>query len=218
VSERSRDGRARITARRSGVVEGARRLAGGVPAGTPRSWSSAATPGRETVRDRHRLIRLRRPGRAHSRCRTTSFFGGVEYARLPGPLETAPQATLSRSRPRRRLGARASRLSSREYNRHGARLLGHEAMPGHTCSGSTPAGSRLGHRDPGRAAVGGVHEGGGGRWAVYANGVMAKHEYPGAGDPRAVRMQSSRAARMTINAILAPDPRARHESEARPWR
>ena len=88
----------------------------------------------------------------------------------------------------------------REYNRHMVHnLMVHEAMPGHYLqlqhsrrfSGATPL----------RAALwsGPFVEG----WAVYAEELMAGHQYPGEGDPAAVRMQQLKMQlRMMINAIL----------------
>ena len=90
-------------------------------------------------------------------------------------------------------------------------LMVHEAMPGHYLqlqhsrrfSGAT----RI------RAALrsGAFIEG----WAVYAEELMARHGYPGEGDPRAVRMQQLKMQlRTTINAILDARVHAHDMTEA----
>jgi uncharacterized protein (DUF885 family) len=125
----------------------------------------------------------------------------VAYCDSPGPLETAPLPTFLAVAPVP-VGWTPERKSSfyREYNRHMVHnLMVHEAMPGHYLqlqhsrrfSGAT----RI------RAALrsGAFIEG----WAVYAEELMARHGYPGEGDPRAVRLQQLKMQlRTTINAIL----------------
>jgi uncharacterized protein (DUF885 family) len=125
----------------------------------------------------------------------------VAYCDSPGPLETAPLATFIAVSPVP-AGWTAERQSSfyREYNRHMVHnLMVHEAMPGHYLqlqhSRRFSGGTRL------RAALrsGSFIEG----WAVYTEELMADHEYPGEGDPRAVRMQQLKMQlRTTINAVL----------------
>src|SRR6202034_4529429 len=52
-------------------------------------------------------------------------------------------------------------------------------------------------------------------WAVYAEKLMADHEYPGEGDPAAVRMQQLKMQlRMVINAILDARVHAHGMTEA----
>ena len=80
-----------------------------------------------------------------------------------------------------------------------ADLMVHEAMPGHVLQ--LQHSRRFSAPTNVRAAMwsGSFVEG----WAVYAEELMAKHEYPGSGDPRAVRMQQLKMQlRMTINTIL----------------
>jgi uncharacterized protein (DUF885 family) len=108
----------------------------------------------------------------------------------------------------------AERVASfyREYNRHMVHnLMVHEAMPGHYLqlqhSRRFTGATRL------RAALwsGPFVEG----WAVYAEELMARHEYPGEGDPAAVRMQQLKMQlRMVINAILDARVHARGMTEA----
>ena len=125
----------------------------------------------------------------------------VAYCDPPGPLEPRPLPTFIAVSPTPSDWP-ADRVASfyREYNRHMVHnLMVHEAMPGHYLqlaharrfTGSTRV----------RAALwsGSFVEG----WAVYAEELMADHEYPGEGDPAAVRMQQLKMQlRMVINAIL----------------
>jgi Bacterial protein of unknown function (DUF885) len=125
----------------------------------------------------------------------------VAYCDAPGPLETAELPTFVAVSPTPRDWA-ADRVRSfyREYNRHMVQnLMVHEAMPGHVL--------QLGHArrfrggTPVRAAFssGSFVEG----WAVYAEELMARHGYPGEGNPDAVRMQQLKMRlRMIINTIL----------------
>ena len=125
----------------------------------------------------------------------------VAYCDAPGPLETAGLPTFVAESPTPRDWA-ADRVRSfyREYNRHMVQnLMVHEAMPGHVL--------QLGHArrfrggTPVRAALrsGSFVEG----WAVYAEELMARHGYPGEGNPDAVRMQQLKMRlRMIINTIL----------------
>jgi uncharacterized protein (DUF885 family) len=126
----------------------------------------------------------------------------VAYCDSPGPLETAPQPTFIAVSPTPADWA-PERVASfyREYNRHMVHdLMVHEAMPGHYLQ--LQHSRRFTGSDTAiRAALrsGAFTEG----WAVYAERVMAEQEYPGEGDPRAVRMQQLKMQlRMTINAIL----------------
>ena len=137
----------------------------------------------------------------------------VAYCDSPGPLETALLPTFLAVAPVP-AGWTQERKSSfyREYNRHMVHnLMVHEAMPGHYLqlqhsrrfSGAT----RI------RAALrsGAFIEG----WAVYAEELMARHGYPGEGDPRAVRMQQLKMQlRTTINAILDARVHAHDMTEA----
>ncbi|TVZ03652.1 DUF885 domain-containing protein [Trebonia kvetii] len=137
----------------------------------------------------------------------------VAYCDPPGPLEPVPGATFIAVSPTPKDWT-PQRVASfyREYNRHMVHnLMVHEAMPGHYLqlqhsrrfSGAT----RL------RAALwsGSFVEG----WAVYAEELMAAHEYPGEGDPRAVRMQQLKMQlRMIINAILDARVHAHGMTEA----
>jgi uncharacterized protein (DUF885 family) len=137
----------------------------------------------------------------------------VAYCDSPGPLETARLPTFIAVSPVP-AGWPAERKASfyRELNRHMVHnLMVHEAMPGHYLqlqhsrrfSGAT----RL------RAALrsGSFVEG----WAVYAEELMARHGYPGEGDPRAVRMQQLKMQlRTTINAILDARVHAHGMTEA----
>jgi uncharacterized protein (DUF885 family) len=125
----------------------------------------------------------------------------VAYCDPPGPLEPVPGATLIAVSPTPKDWP-AERVASfyREYNRHMVHnLMVHEAMPGHYLqlqhSRRFAGATRL------RAALwsGSFVEG----WAVYAEELMARHGYPGEGDPAAVRMQQLKMQlRMVINAIL----------------
>jgi uncharacterized protein (DUF885 family) len=126
----------------------------------------------------------------------------VAYCDSPGPLEPAPQPTFIAVSPTPADWA-PERVASfyREYNRHMVHdLMVHEAMPGHYLQ--LQHSRRFAGSDTAiRAALrsGAFTEG----WAVYAERVMAEQEYPGEGDPRAVRMQQLKMQlRMTINAIL----------------
>jgi uncharacterized protein (DUF885 family) len=126
----------------------------------------------------------------------------VAYCDSPGPLEPDPQPTFIAVSPTP-AGWPPERVASfyREYNRHMVHdLMVHEAMPGHYLQ--LQHSRRFTGSDTAiRAALrsGAFTEG----WAVYAERVMAEHEYPGEGDPRAVRMQQLKMQlRMTINAIL----------------
>ncbi len=137
----------------------------------------------------------------------------VAYCDPPGPLEPVPGATFIAVSPTPKDWT-AERVASfyREYNRHMVHnLMVHEAMPGHYLqlqhsrrfTGSTTL----------RAALwsGPFVEG----WAVYAEELMARHEYPGEGDPAAVRMQQLKMQlRMVINAILDARVHARGMTEA----
>ncbi len=137
----------------------------------------------------------------------------VAYCDPPGPLEPVPGATFIAVSPTPKDWT-AVRVASfyREYNRHMVHnLMVHEAMPGHYLqlqhsrrfTGSTAL----------RAALwsGPFVEG----WAVYAEELMARHEYPGEGDPAAVRMQQLKMQlRMVINAILDARVHARGMTEA----
>jgi len=90
-------------------------------------------------------------------------------------------------------------------------LMVHEAMPGHYLQ--LQHSRRFKSATPLRAALrsGSFVEG----WAVYAEELMAVHEYPGAGDPRAVRMQQLKMQlRSTINAILDARVHAHGMTEA----
>jgi uncharacterized protein (DUF885 family) len=126
----------------------------------------------------------------------------VAYCDSPGPLEPVPQPTFIAVSPTP-AGWPPERVASfyREYNRHMVHdLMVHEAMPGHYLQ--LQHSRRFTGSDTAiRAALrsGAFTEG----WAVYAERVMAEQEYPGEGDPRAVRMQQLKMQlRMTINAIL----------------
>jgi len=136
----------------------------------------------------------------------------VAYCDPPGPLEPVPGATFIAVSPTPKDWT-AERVASfyREYNRHMVHnLMVHEAMPGHYLqlqhSRRFTGASRL------RAALwsGPFVEG----WAVYAEELMADHEYPGESDPAAVRMQQLKMQlRMIINAILDARVHARGMTE-----
>jgi len=126
----------------------------------------------------------------------------VAYCDSPGPLEPSPQPTFIAVSPTPPDWT-AERVASfyREYNRHLVHnLMVHEAMPGHYLQLQhsrrfTGSGTAV------RAALrsGAFTEG----WAVYTERIMAEHQYPGEGDPRAVRMQQLKMQlRTIINAIL----------------
>jgi uncharacterized protein (DUF885 family) len=137
----------------------------------------------------------------------------VAYCDPPGPLEPVPGATFIAVSPTPKDWT-PDRVASfyREYNRHMVHnLMVHEAMPGHYLqlqhsrrfTGSTPL----------RAALwsGPFVEG----WAVYAEELMANHDYPGESDPAAVRMQQLKMQlRMIINAILDARVHTRDLTEA----
>jgi uncharacterized protein (DUF885 family) len=137
----------------------------------------------------------------------------VAYCDSPGPLETARLPTFIAVSPVP-AGWPAERKASfyREYNRHMVHnLMVHEAMPGHYLqlqhSRRFDGGTRI------RAALrsGSFVEG----WAVYTEELMARHGYPGEGDPRALRMQQLKMQlRTTINAILDARVHAHGMTEA----
>ena len=126
----------------------------------------------------------------------------VAYCDSPGPLEPSPLSTFIAVSP---VPADwpAQRVASfyREYNRHLVHnLMVHEAMPGHYLQ--LQHSRRFTGSDTAiRAALrsGSFTEG----WAVYTERIMAEQQYPGEGDPRAVRMQQLKMQlRTIINAIL----------------
>jgi uncharacterized protein (DUF885 family) len=126
----------------------------------------------------------------------------VAYCDSPGPLEQAPLATFIAVSPAP-ADWTPERVASfyREYNRHLVHnLMVHEAMPGHYLQ--LQHSRRFAGSDTAiRAALrsGSFTEG----WAAYTERVMAEQEYPGDGDPRAVRMQQLKMQlRTIINAIL----------------
>ena len=126
----------------------------------------------------------------------------VAYCDSPGPLEPAPLPTFIAVSPTP-ADWTPERVASfyREYNRHMVHnLMVHEAMPGHYLQ--LQHSRRFTGSDTAiRAALrsGSFTEG----WAVYAERIMAEQEYPGEGDPRALRMQQLKMQlRSTINAIL----------------
>src|ERR1017187_7358040 len=126
----------------------------------------------------------------------------VAYCDSPGPLEPLPLPTFIAVSPTP-ADWPPPRVASfyREYNRHMVHnLMVHEAMPGHYLQ--LQHSRRFKGSDTAiRAALrsGSFTEG----WAVYSEQVMAEHGYPGAGDPRAVRMQQLKMQlRTIINAIL----------------
>ncbi|HTT53720.1 MAG TPA: DUF885 domain-containing protein [Streptosporangiaceae bacterium] len=125
----------------------------------------------------------------------------VAYCDPPGPLETAELPTFVAVSPTPRdWPAGQVRSFYREYNRHMVQnLMVHEAMPGHFL--------QLGHARRFRGGTlaraafwsGSFVEG----WGVYAEELMARHGYPGQGNPDAVRMQQLKMRlRMIINSIL----------------
>ena len=137
----------------------------------------------------------------------------VAYCDSPGPLETTPLPTFIAVSPVPSDWTPDRKASFyREYNRHMVHnLMVHEAMPGHYLqlqhsrrfSGATKV----------RAALrsGAFIEG----WAVYTEELMARHGYPGEGDPRAVRMQQLKMQlRTAINAILDARVHSRGMTEA----
>ena len=137
----------------------------------------------------------------------------VAYCDPPGPLEPVPGATFIAVSPTPKDWT-AERVASfyREYNRHMVHnLMVHEAMPGHYLQ--LQHSRRFAGATALRAALwsGPFVEG----WAVYAEELMARHEYPGEGDPAAVRMQQLKMQlRMVINAILDARVHAHGMTEA----
>ena len=126
----------------------------------------------------------------------------VAYCDSPGPLEPSPLSTFIAVSPAP-ADWTAERVASfyREYNRHMVHnLMVHEAMPGHYLQ--LQHSRRFTGSDTAiRAALrsGAFTEG----WAVYTERIMAEQQYPGEGDPRAVRMQQLKMQlRTIINAIL----------------
>src|ERR1022692_398889 len=126
----------------------------------------------------------------------------VAYCDSPGPLEPLPLPTFIAVSPTP-ADWPPQRVASfyREYNRHMVHnLMVHEAMPGHYLQ--LQHSRRFKGSDTAiRAALrsGSFTEG----WAVYTEEVMAEHGYPGAGDPRAARVQQLKMQlRTIINAIL----------------
>ena len=126
----------------------------------------------------------------------------VAYCDSPGPLEPSPLSTFIAVSPTPTDWS-AERVASfyREYNRHMVHnLMVHEAMPGHYLQ--LQHSRRFAGSDTAiRAALrsGSFTEG----WAVYTERIMAEQQYPGEGDPRAVRMQQLKMQlRTIINAIL----------------
>jgi uncharacterized protein (DUF885 family) len=125
----------------------------------------------------------------------------VAYCDPPGPLEPSPGPTFLAVSPTPASWSAQRVASFYRDNRHMVQnLMVHEAMPGHYLqlqhsrrfTGSETA-IRAAH------GSGSFIEG----WAVYAEELMARHGYPGAGDPRALRMQQLKMQlRMIINAIL----------------
>jgi uncharacterized protein (DUF885 family) len=137
----------------------------------------------------------------------------VAYCDPPGALETAPLPTFIAVSPTP-ADWPAERVASfyREYNRHMVHnLMVHEAMPGHYLQ--LQHARRFAGATRARAALwsGSFVEG----WAVYAEELMADHEYPGENDPAAVRMQQLKMQlRMVINAILDARVHAHGMTEA----
>jgi uncharacterized protein (DUF885 family) len=137
----------------------------------------------------------------------------VAYCDPPGPLEPVPGATFIAVSPTPKDWT-AERVASfyREYNRHMVHnLMVHEAMPGHYLQ--LAHSRRFAGATALRAALwsGPFVEG----WAVYAEELMTRHEYPGEGDPAAVRMQQLKMQlRMVINAILDARVHAHGMTEA----
>jgi uncharacterized protein (DUF885 family) len=137
----------------------------------------------------------------------------VAYCDPPGPLEPVPGATFIAVSPTP-ADWPPERVASfyREYNRHMVHnLMVHEAMPGHYLQ--LQHSRRFGGATALRPALWSSPfvEG----WAVYAEELMANHEYPGEGDPAAVRMQQLKMQlRMVINAILDARVHAHGMTEA----
>ena len=126
----------------------------------------------------------------------------VAYCDSPGPLEPTPLPTFIAVSPTPADWA-PERVASfyREYNRHMVHnLMVHEAMPGHYLQlqhSRRFTGSDTAIRATLRS--GSFTEG----WAAYTERIMAEQEYPGEGDPRALRMQQLKMQlRSIINAIL----------------
>jgi uncharacterized protein (DUF885 family) len=126
----------------------------------------------------------------------------VAYCDSPGPLEPTPLPTFIAVSPAP-ADWTPERVASfyREYNRHMVHnLMVHEAMPGHYLQ--LQHSRRFTGSDTAiRAALrsGSFTEG----WAAYTERIMAEQEYPGEGDPRALRMQQLKMQlRSIINAIL----------------
>ena len=126
----------------------------------------------------------------------------VAYCDSPGPLEPTPLPTFIAVSPTP-ADWTPERVASfyREYNRHMVHnLMVHEAMPGHYLQ--LQHSRRFTGSDTAiRAALrsGSFTEG----WAAYTERIMAEQEYPGEGDPRALRMQQLKMQlRSIINAIL----------------
>jgi uncharacterized protein (DUF885 family) len=125
----------------------------------------------------------------------------VAYCDPPGPLEPAEVQTILAISPTPEDWTQ-ERVDSffREYNLHMLQnLMVHEAMPGHLLQ--LQHSRRFQAPTPVRAAMwsGSFVEG----WAVYAEELMARHGYPGDGDPRTVRMQQLKMQlRMIINTVL----------------
>jgi uncharacterized protein (DUF885 family) len=138
----------------------------------------------------------------------------VAYCDSPGPLDPAPLPTFLAVSPTP-ADWTPQRVASfyREYNKHMVQdLMVHEAMPGHYLQ-LQHSRRFSGSATPIRAALGSGSfiEG----WAVYAEELMAELGFPGAGDPRAVRMQQLKMQlRMIINAILDSRIHSRGMTEA----
>jgi uncharacterized protein (DUF885 family) len=126
----------------------------------------------------------------------------VAYCDSPGPLEPAPLPTFIAVSPAPADWTPERVVSFyREYNRHMVHnLMVHEAMPGHYLQ--LQHSRRFTGSDTAIRAVlrsGSFTEG----WAAYTERIMAEQEYPGEGDPRALRMQQLKMRlRSIINAIL----------------
>ena len=126
----------------------------------------------------------------------------VAYCDSPGPLEPTPLPTFIAVSPTP-ADWTPERVASfyREYNRHMVHnLMVHEVMPGHYLQlqhSRRFTGSDTAIRATLRS--GSFTEG----WAAYTERIMAEQEYPGEGDPRALRMQQLKMQlRSIINAIL----------------
>jgi hypothetical protein len=124
----------------------------------------------------------------------------VAYCDSPGPLETAPLPTFIAVSPVPANWTPDRKASLyREYNRHMAQpWCRGDARPLPAAAALAPVHRRYQDPPPGLRAF---TEG----WAVYTEELMARHGYPGEGDPRAVRMQQLKMQLRTgINAILTP--------------